>query len=130
MPEIDALALLAATVAAFAIGGAYYAAFGDRLAEVSEAAAAAEPPPWTIAVEIGRCFLLSLVVVGLASQGEIDELSGGLLLGAALWIGFPFVLWTGAVVHERAPLALAVIHGGDWLLKLLAVAVIASVLGG
>jgi Protein of unknown function (DUF1761) len=86
MPEIDALTVVAATVAGFAIGGAYY-----------------------------------------ASLGEIDEVSGGLALGVALWIGFPFVLWTGAVVHENAPVELAVIHGGDWLLKLLAVAVIASV---
>jgi Protein of unknown function (DUF1761) len=127
MPEIDSLTVLAATVAAFAIGGAYYAAVGDRLAEVSEAAAAAEPAPWTLGVEVGRCLLIALVVAGLASQGEIDEWTGGLWLGTALWIGFPFVLWTGAVVHERTPVELAVIHGGDWLLKLLAVGVIVSV---
>jgi Protein of unknown function (DUF1761) len=47
---------------------------------------------------------------------------GALLLGLALWIGFPFVLWTGAVVHEKTPWKLAAIHAGDWLPKLLAVA--------
>lgn len=45
-----------------------------------------------------------------------------------LWVGFPLVLWTGAVVHERTPPALAAIHAGDWLVKLLVVtALIAAV---
>ena len=28
---------------------------------------------------------------------------GGLLLGAALWIGFPRVLWIGAMIHKNTP---------------------------
>jgi Protein of unknown function (DUF1761) len=128
MPDVDVLAVLAATVAAFVLGAAYYAALGEQLAAVSEAAAAAEqPPPWEIAIELLRCLVLAAVVAGLASQGEIDEWSGGLLLGLALWIGFPLVLWTGALIHENAPVRLAAIHAGDWLAKLLAVAVIVSV---
>jgi hypothetical protein len=128
MPDVNALAVLVATIIAFVTGGAYYATLGDELAEVSEAAAAAEqPPPWTLAVELLRCLILATVVAGLASQGEIDEWAGGLLLGAALWVGFPLVLWIGAVIHENAPTKLAVIHAGDWLVKLLAVGVIVSV---
>ena len=49
------------------------------------------------------------------------------MLGLALWIGFPLVLWIGAVIHESTPVRLAVIHGGDWLVKLLLVGVIVSV---
>jgi Protein of unknown function (DUF1761) len=67
------------------------------------------------------------VVAGLAAEGEIDEWTGGLLLGLTLWVGFPFVLWVGAVIHEKTPGKLAVIHAGDWLVKLLVVAVIVSV---
>ena len=78
---------------------------GRQLAEVSEAAAAAEqPPPWKIGVELLRCLVLATVVAGLAAQGEIDEWTGGLLLGLALWIGFPLVLWTGALIHENTPM--------------------------
>ena len=130
MPDIDPLAVLAATAAAFVSGGAYYAAFGEQLAAVSDAAAAARrrPPPWTYEVEILRCLVLALVVAGLASQGEIDDAGGGLVLGLALWVGFPLVLWTGAVVHERTPVKLAAIHAGDWLVKLLLISVIVSVL--
>jgi Protein of unknown function (DUF1761) len=128
MPDVNALAVLVATIIAFLIGGAYYATLGDALAEVSEAAAAAEqPPPWKLAAELLRCLILAAVVAGLASQGEIDEWAGGLLLGLALWVGFPLVLMTGAVIHENMPWRLAAIHAGDWLVKLLAVGVIVSV---
>jgi hypothetical protein len=129
MPDVSGLAIPVATVAAFALGGAYYAVFGDELAEVSEAAAAAgQPAPGEIAIEVLRCLALAAVVAGLAAQGEIDDWSGGLALGLALWIGFPLVLWVGAIVHEKAPVKLAAIHGGDWLVKLLAVGMIVSVL--
>ena len=52
---------------------------------------------------------------------------GGLALGAALFAGFPLVLWVGAIVHEGTPVRQAVLHGGDWLLKLLALGVIVGV---
>jgi hypothetical protein len=126
MPDVELPAVLAATVAAFVSAGAYYAVLGGQLATVSEAAAAAEQPPWTLAVELVRCLVLATVVAGLASQGEVDEWTGGLVLALALWIGFPLVLWTGAMLHERTPFKLAAIHGGDWLVKLVVIAAIVS----
>jgi hypothetical protein len=128
MPDVNAVAVRVATIATFVLGGAYYSVFGEQLAQVSEAAAAGEPPsPWDVAVEVLRSLILAAVVAGLAAEGEIDEWTGGLLLGLALWVGFPFVLWVGAVIHEKTPGKLAVIHAGDWLVKLLVVAVIVSV---
>jgi arginine exporter protein ArgO len=129
MPDVDAIAVLVGTVAALVLGGAYYAAFGAQLATVSEAAAAQETtPPSTLAIEVLRNLLVAAVVAGIAAQGEIDEWAGGLLLGLALWVGFPLVLWVGAVFHENAPAKLAVIHAGDWLVKLLAISVLIAVL--
>ncbi|MPZ92517.1 MAG: DUF1761 family protein [Actinobacteria bacterium] len=52
---------------------------------------------------------------------------GAVQLGFALWIGFPIVLWAGAIMHEKVPSKLAAIPAGDWLLKLLVIAVIVSV---
>lgn len=128
MPDVNLIAVLVASIAAFVSAATYYALLGEQLAEVSEAAAAGEPlPPWKLAVELLRCVIVAAVVAGLASQGGIDEWTGGLLLGLTLWIGFPFVLWTGALIHENTPWKLAVIHAGDWLVKLLLVAVIVSV---
>jgi hypothetical protein len=128
MPNVAFLPVLVAAIAAFALGGTYYALLGEQLAAVSPAAAANEQPPtWKLAVELLRCLILAAVVAGLAVRGEIDEWTGGLLLGAALWIGFPLVLWIGAVIHESTSWMLAVIHAGDWLAKLLVVAVIVRV---
>ena len=41
MPEVDPFAVLAATLAAFVLSSTYYVVFGERLAEVSDAAARA-----------------------------------------------------------------------------------------
>jgi Protein of unknown function (DUF1761) len=127
MPDVNALAVSVATAAAFVASEAYYAVLGRQLAAASDAAAADEPPrPWKLMVEVLRCLVVATVVAGLASQGDVDEQAGGLLLGLALWIGFPAVLWTGALIHENTPRRVAVIHAGDWLLKLLIVAAIAA----
>jgi hypothetical protein len=83
-------------------------------------------PPWKVAVELSRGLLVAGVVAGLASAAGIDGWTGGLLLGLALWIGFPIVLWIGAVMHEGTSWKVATIHAGDWLVKLLAVAVIVA----
>jgi hypothetical protein len=128
MPDVAPLAVLVATVVAVVSGAVYYAVLGGRLAEVSQAAAGGErPPAWKLGVEVLRCLILAAVVAGLASQGDVDEWVGGLLLGVVLWVGFPFVLWVGAMIHENTPWKLAAIHGGDWLVKLPVVGLIVSV---
>jgi hypothetical protein len=113
------LELLAATVAAFVIGATYYSVVGGP--------GGGETPPWKLGVEVLRCLVLAAVVGGLAARGEIDSLAGGLVLGLALWVGFPLVLWTGAMLWEGTPLRQAALHGGDWLVKLVSVAAIVSV---
>jgi Protein of unknown function (DUF1761) len=122
MPDVDPVTVAIGTVAAFLLGGAYYAVVGNRLPRAGDE----QTPPWTLAVEVLRCLVLVTVVAGLASQGDIDSWTGGLALGLALWIGFPLVLWIGAIVHENVPFELAAIHGGDWLAKLLVVGVIVT----
>jgi hypothetical protein len=108
MSDVAFLPVLVAAIAAFALGGTYYAVLGEQLAAVSPAAAAREEPPtWKLAFELLRCLTVAAVVAGLAVRGEIDEWAGGLLLGAALWIGFPLVLWIGAVIHENTSWRLA-----------------------
>jgi hypothetical protein len=127
MPDLNVPAVLAATVAAFALSGAWYAVFGAQLAAVRGPGAADDGmPPWKVAVELLRGLLLATVLAGLAVRADVDGTAGGLLLGLALWVAFPFVLWVGAVVHEGTPVRLAAIHGGDWLVKLLVVAALVS----
>lgn len=119
MRDLNVLAVLLATVAAFVISGAYYAALGTRLARLSPAYA--EPggmAPATIALELVRTLVVAVAVAGLAAGLGLDGLAQGLLLGLGLWVAFPVVLLLGSVIHERVPPPLAAIHAGDWLLKL------------
>jgi hypothetical protein len=45
-----------------------------------------------------------------------------------LWAGFPLVLLTGSVIWEKVHPATAAMHAGDWLIKLLLIAVIIGLL--
>lgn len=125
---MNLIAIFVASVVAFVLGGFYYAILGKQLATVSEAAASGQPmKPWHFAVEVVRCVILATVVACLAAKIGTDGWLEGLGLGLLLWVGFPLVLWMGAVLHERTPLKLAAIHGGDWLIKLPVIAIIVSV---
>ena len=116
-----AVVVLIGTVLAFLLGGGYYAALADRLPYPAR-----QVPRWAYPAELLRCLVLAATVVGLGAVSGVDSWWAGLLLGLVLWVGFPLVLWTGAVVHERTPVATAVLHAGDWLLKLLALGLLAG----
>jgi hypothetical protein len=111
-------------VAAFA----YYVAFGNMLGELGSAATDTErPPAWLMPFELGKHLVLAAVVAGLAVNGDVTGWAPGAVLGLALWVGFPVVLLTSSVVHEKVRGKLAALHAGDWLAKLLIIAVIVSV---
>jgi hypothetical protein len=131
MNDVNVLAIVVAAAAVFVVSTLWYIAFGKQLAELSpayaDAASNARPPAWKVAVELIRSLIVASVLAGLAAELDITDGTGGVLLGITLWIGFPVVLWTGAIIWEKVPPKLAAIHAGDWLLKLLVIAVIVSV---
>lgn len=129
MLELNYWAIAAAVVAAFVASNFWYVVFGKQYAEVSKAAragAGAKPPLWKVLVELLRSFAVAAVLAGLAAEIHITTWLGALGLGLATWIGFPVVLLAGSVQWENVPWRLAVIHVGDWLVKLLLVSCIVS----
>jgi hypothetical protein len=132
MNDLNYLAIVAAAVAVFVFSSAYYGMFGKELAKLSPAYAEAgsgtqRPPAWKMLVEVVRSLVVASLLAGLAAELDIADWTGALALGFALWIGFPVVLWTGAIMWEKVPWKLAAIHAGDWLMKVLVVAVIVGV---
>ncbi|MGI8793293.1 MAG: DUF1761 domain-containing protein [Acidimicrobiales bacterium] len=126
MTDVNVVAVSVAAVAGFEASGLHYTILGDRLAAVSSAAASPEATPgWTYPVEVARTAAIVIVVAGLAAHADINSIREGLLLGLALWIGFPAMLWIGAIIHERTPTRLAAIHAGDWFIKLSVIAIVA-----
>ena len=117
-----------AAVASVAISTAWYTAWGDRLGRLHPAYAGdTRPPAWVPPVELARSATVATGVAALAHRTGVAGTGEALALGAGLWTAFPLVMLSGSVVHEKVPWQLAAIHGGDWLLKLLA---IAAVVGG
>ena len=129
MLDLNYLAIAAAAVAVFVVSAVYYIAFSGRLRQLSPAYADAEgtPPPLEIVGEILRSLVVGVVVAALVSLIGITEVAGAIQLALALWVGFPVVLLTGSVIHEKVPPMLAAIHAGDWLLKLLVITVIVTI---
>jgi hypothetical protein len=130
MPDVSLLAVGVGTVAAFLIGFVYYGVVGVPEPADAARSGVATRPGWRLpVVELARNLVLAAVVIGVAAAADVSTAAGGLLLGLLLWVGFPLVLWTGAMFHENVALRTALVHGGDWLLKLLAIGLVAGLLG-
>ena len=127
MKGINKLAVVAAAVAAFVASSVWYAVFGNATMELSgigQATAADMANPaytalFVVAQSLVVAFMLSYFVARLGTAGPKDAVR----LGFLVWI-FPAMILLGSVVHENVPWMLATIHAGDWLLKLLLMAVI------
>jgi hypothetical protein len=59
-----------------------------------------------------------------ARTSHLHTVGSTILLGLALWLGFPFVLLTGSMMWDRVPAPTAALHAGDWLLKLVVISAI------
>lgn len=64
---------------------------------------------------------------GLADLLEITEWAEAATLAASLWVAFPAILLVGSVIWDDVPPRLAAIHAGDWLMKLVLIAVIVGI---
>lgn len=127
MIDVNYVALGVAAVAAFVLSTAYYIAFGRQYAELrglSPEAAAARPPVWKVVLELVRSLVVASMVAGLADLLEITDWAEAATLAVSLWVAFPVVLLVGSVVWDDVPQKLAAIHSGDWLLKLVLIAII------
>ncbi|WP_102192484.1 DUF1761 domain-containing protein [Microbacterium aurantiacum] len=121
-----ALGIAVAAVAAFILSSIYYIvttpiekrALGDRLIDRGK------PAVWKVVTELLRTAVVGAAFAWVAAQAGMLTLPGAVLLAVVLWIAFPLVLLTGSIIWERVPWQTAAIHAGDWLLKLLLVALV------
>ncbi len=128
MSDLNYLAILVAAVAAFVLSSTWYVVVGYQGPESTAGTEPAQrPPAWMIAAELARSLVVGTVVALAATKMDVTTWTGGLLLGLVAWIGFPFVLLTGSMIWDKVPFRTAAVHAGDWLLKLLMIAVVVSV---
>lgn len=125
--HLNYLAIVVAAVAVFVFAAAYYIMLARQRAQLSPAAAArSRPPAWLMGLELLKSLVVATVVAALVALTDVVDVAGALKLGLALWVAFPVVLLVGSVTQENVPWKLGAIHAGDWLAKLLIIAVIVS----
>lgn len=124
------IGIAVATVAAFVLSTLYYmlATPLEQRAAAGRAVERGRPGPLKILAELVRTAVLASGFAWVAAQAGLLALPGSLLLALVLWIAFPAVLLAGSVSWDRAPLATALLHAGDWLLKLLLIGLIIGLL--
>jgi Protein of unknown function (DUF1761) len=86
------------------------------------------PEPWKVLAELLRTAIVASAFAWIAHRGGDLDLSHSIILALIMWVGFPLVLLTGSVIWEKVHPATAAMHAGDWLVKLLLIAVILGLL--
>jgi hypothetical protein len=124
------LGIVVAAVAAFVLSSVYYALATplERRVVGNTALDRGRPKPWKAVVELLRNALVASVFAWLADRSGDLSVGHGVVLALVVWIGFPFVLLIGSMMWEKTHPATAVLHAGDWLAKLLLIAVVAGLL--
>ena len=84
-------------------------------------------PAVQAATELLRSAAVAGLVAGLMRTASWTSPTEGAPLGLALWV-LPVMLLVGAMVHEGTPRRAAVAHGGDWLIKLVAIGALVGTL--
>lgn len=126
MTRTQAIGIALGVVCAFVASSLWYSPllFGRRFLELSGVITAAKPTGIMITGEILRNLLLGLVIVWLLAQRQPIKLKSVLVFAMILWLGFPVTLLSGSVMWQNVPLELALVHSGDWLIKILLMTVI------
>ena len=120
------LAIVVAVVVAFVASTVWYIVFGAERERLlgTQGGASERPPVWMVLVELVRSFVVAYVLAVLFGFVGGVGFIGAVGLGLMIWVGFPVVLLVGSVIWDRVPWKLAAIHAGDWLVKLLLMAII------
>jgi hypothetical protein len=129
MPEINGWAVVVAAAAAFLASSVWYIAFGKQRMKLlgHDPGARADMrrvPAWKKLAESVRGLVVAYVLARLVVLLGVADWRSAVQLGVWVWIGFPLMILVGSVLWDRRPWKLAAIHSGDWLLKLLIMAVI------
>ncbi|KXO89842.1 hypothetical protein AXK57_06960 [Tsukamurella pulmonis] len=122
--------IVVAALAAFVLSSVYYVllspveqrALGDRALDRGK------PGPAKIVAELLRTAIVAAGFAWIVDRSGFLSLPGALVPAVVLWVAFPLVLLTGSIIWERVPWQTAAIHAGDWLLKLVLIAIVLGLL--
>lgn len=124
------IAVSVVTVAAFILSSVYYVLLTpwEQRATAGRAIERGAPGPRRVIAELLRTAVLAGGFAGVAVLAGMTDLPRSLLLAVVLWVVFPAVLLSGSVIWDRVPVPTALLHAGDWLMKLVLIALIIGLL--
>ena len=123
---INYFAVATCGLVAFVLSSLWYIIFSKTRAELLglDLQKERKPEPKKIVIELLRTMLLALIFAVILSHLKNTGLHQSLWLGLLLWIAFPAILLGGSVMWDKVPAKLALIHSGDWFIKLLLISLI------
>ena len=134
MVHVNYSAVLVAAIVVFVLGWLWYSPLlfykpwmRARGLDPGAAMAGAKMPAGKLVIELVRCLILAYIIAHFVAALGISNWLIAAHFGLLLWVAFPVVLLTGSVLWENIPVKVAVIHAGDWLVKLLVIPIIVSV---
>ena len=121
--DVNWLAVLAATVARFAIGGLWYSPFAFAPAWMRMVGVT----PEAFKARIGRAmiadfvtgFVLAWVLANLLQFLGVNRFVSGARVSFFLWLGFIAMPFLSMTVYEARPMRLFAITSGFWLVSML-----------
>ena len=129
MIPINYLAVLAAAVAAFIVGGVWYSPliFGKAYLALRGldpvVASQSGMSVGEVVTEFGRWLVISFVLARFVAQSSVADLSDGLRFALWMWLAI-YTALAGSVLHEGTPWRLYAIHAGDGLVKVVLIVTI------
>jgi hypothetical protein len=126
--SVSYVSIFVAALVAFVFSSLYYSPLllGNLWRAVDPAAAGIAFAPWKPIVELLRTMAIALVIARLLPAEGRKEVGWAVSFALWIWFGFSALMWVGAVMWEGTPWQVAVIHSGDWLVKVVLIAVILS----
>jgi hypothetical protein len=125
--RVNLVAVVVAGLVAFGFSLVWYSPFlfGGIWAGAS-GTEAVSVPAWKFAIAPLRELISAYVLTWLIVHLGITRWKGAAGLGLTLWFAFYVVQLAGAVIWDGMPPALGAVHAGDWLGKMLIMALIVN----
>lgn len=120
---VKVVAVVVAAVVSVLASVAWYSVVGGPMAALQQqwrgTAVAPDRPVVVILLSfLGTALVTALVIAVLLRLTGTTDLLPSVGLGLLLWVGFCATQWVGSILGENVPIALAAIHAGDWLLRM------------
>ncbi len=136
IPDVNDLAILIATMAAFAVGGVWYSPpfFGpawmrahgytaDKMVEMR----VAKPPARSMAITFVSQFVMAVALAYLMRWAGVTGVKPGMMFGLLIWAGFAGTVALIANTFSDKPLKVFIIESGY---QLVSITLMAAIIGG